>query len=502
MSSDECLLRIEGLDKRFSATHANKNISLTLSRGEVRGLAGENGSGKSTLLSQIAGIYRSDAGRMYINGKEYAPQSPLDANDRGIAMVMQELGLVNALPAGINVYLGKTKQFSRFGFVNLKKIYQAANAEAKKVGSRRDAATEHGGRHECRDPQGRGTHTRPFVGSPAFDFRRGDTSPLPRQPTAVICPNQAIQRDGPSAIMISHDLEELMELTDTISILRDGELIETVSSREIEIGDLKTKMVGRKLDEEYYRQDQQARFEDEVRLSVRGVSTAQELSDINFDVHKGEILGFCGLSDSGIHEIGKAIYGLTKLQTGMVELCGTGKTIRRQTDALLGRMAYVPKDRDSDALMMSTTIANNFIMPSVEEKQGVLGYLDEKQLNAVAKQGVESFQVKCVDIHQSIGELSGGNKQKINLGRWLIKDLQVLVVDCPTRGVDVGVKAYLYQRLREAKDAGLAIVMITDELTEAIGMCDNIIVMKNGRIKKQFTRGEQFNEEKIIEVMV
>lgn len=502
MEQSDFILQIEGLNKSFGPTHANKNINFTLKKGEVRGLAGENGSGKSTLLSQIAGIYCKDSGEMQKDGTSYDPKSPMDANARRIAIVVQELGLVNTLPAGVNIFLGRTGQFSRFGIVNMKMVYQAANEQLEKWDLPKVPFHKLTGEMNV--------ETRKII-----ELARA----LSTDPDILILDEvtQALSHDnrqrlyrvikkfteqGKSVILITHDLDEMIEITDTISILRDGELIGTECSSEINSDILKTKMVGRNLDGEYYRSDEEELYEDEVVLEVKNVTSEDGINDICFDVHKGEILGFCGLSDSGIHAIGKAVYGLSKVSTGTIYLKAKDIYIKSQSQALSSGMAYVPKDRDSEALMMAASIRENFSMPSLDALKGPLGYLSNKKINKMATDAQTLFNVKCTGIDQPMNGLSGGNKQKVNLGRWLLKDPDVLVVDCPTRGVDVGVKAYLYQCLKNAKTKGIAIILITDELSEAIGMADNIAVMKNGKIVKTIKRSSHFSEEAIIEVMI
>lgn len=212
-------------------------------------------------------------------------------------------------------------------------------------------------------------------------------------------------------------------------------------------------------------------------------------------------MGFCGLSDSGIREVGQAAYGLLPVDSGEVSLPTHNVSIGNPYQALQNRVAYVPKDRDGEALMMGASIQNNFCLPSVETLKGRFGFLSPKKLYQASSKAREQFSVKSTGVDQLMRALSGGNKQKVNLGRWLIKDLDVLIVDCPTRGVDIGVKAYIYQCLREAKEKGMAILLITDELSEVLGMADTIAVMKDGEICKLLPRSAELSEETIIEVM-
>lgn len=563
-SGGQPILRTINLDKRFGPTHANRQICFSLMAGEVRGLAGENGSGKSTLLLQIAGIQRSDGGTIEIDGQSYRPKSPLDANAAGISIVVQELGLVGELPAGINVFLGKTGRFAKWGIVNLNRIYEAANRvleawDLPQIGF-----------HE--DPDQMSVENRKMV-----ELARA----LAVDPRILILDEvtQALSHDnrkrlyglirrfkemGRSVVMISHDLEELVAETDSISILRDGELVATEPSEALTVDALKAKMVGRELQSRLYRSEDTGSHGEEIVLSFRDVSTEDGITDVSFDLHRGEILCFCGLSDSGIHEVGRAAYGLSRVSKGEVVMSdgrieagpaavstvaaadgsavatrenavgGTSAATRKNVvggmsaatrknavggtytatrQAVFSRistpsqaarlgMGYVPKDRDAEALMMDASILDNFTLPSLRELRGVLDFLAPRRLRKMAEDARAAFNVKCVGVDQPMSGLSGGNKQKVNLGRWLVRDLRVLVVSCPTRGVDVGVKAYLYECLKQAKERGIGMILITDELTEAIGMCDSILVMRNGRLSGRIERGPSLREEDIIEVMV
>ena len=498
----ECVLKIENLNKSFGITHANKNICMELHKGEIRGLSGENGCGKSTLLSQIAGIYHSDSGTMYKDGEVYAPKNPIDAGDHKIAIVVQELGLIADLPAGVNAFLGRTGQFTKFGYLSLKKVYQAANAELEKWGlPKMNFRSLAGGMNV--ENRKMIELVRALSSDPDILILDEVTQSLSHDNRNIVYQLlKKFKEMNRSIILISHDLEETLRITDTISILRDGELLDTVNSREISEDELKRRMVGRNIEGDYYRSDEEEIYEDEVIFSFSEVSTESGLKDVSFDVHKGEILGFCGLSDSGIHDIGQAAYGLMKPEKGKIMLHSDQVEIVSTNVSLNHRMAYVPKDRDGEALMMKTTILRNLCLTSMEQIRGKAGYISASHMKKMAEDAKAEFNIKCTSVLQNMNGLSGGNKQKVNLGRWLLKDLQLLIIDCPTRGVDVGVKSYIYQCMKEAKKKGISMILITDELTEAMGMSDHIIVMKNGGIKKKIARSSHFNEEEMIEVMI
>lgn len=498
----EMLLEIKNLNKRFGATHANKNINFSLKKGEVRGLIGENGSGKSTLISQIAGMYPRDSGEIILNGEAYNPASPLDANARKISMVVQELGVINNLSSGVNVFLGRTNQFTKYGIVNLKKLYKEVNEQFEKW-------------NIAKVPLNQLTDGYSIEMRKMIELVRA----LSVEPDILILDEitQALSHDnrkdlyqliknfraqGKSIILITHDIEEMIEITDSITVLRDGEVVGNVLSSETSSNQIKSMMVGREVSGAYYREDMKPDYEEEVILTVKDVTVDDELEDLSFEVHKGEILGFCGLSDSGIHSVGKAVYGLSKLKNGSVFLNSKNCAINNPEIALSSGMAYVPKDRDGEALMMNASIMENICLPSLNNLKGKMGYLSPAKLRELAEITSKELSVKCVGIDQAMRGLSGGNKQKVNLGRWVAKDLDVLVLDCPTRGVDVGVKAYIYAMMKDLKKKGIAMILISDELTEVLGMSDRLYVMKEKKITGMIRRDEDFSEEKVIEVMI
>jgi ribose transport system ATP-binding protein len=504
MTEDNTILRVSKLCKSFGSTKANIEIDFELKRGEIHGLVGENGSGKSTLLSQVAGILQCDSGEMYLNGALYKPASPLDAYASKIGTVVQEFGVIPALPGAVCVFLGQEKRFMKAGLVSLKKMREAARELGRKWG----------------------LNDVPLDGETGFLnvetrkqielLRALEVDPdiliLDEITQALSYDNRnklyglikQFKADGRSVLMISHDLEEIVSIADRLTILRDGKVVDTVSTSEISMNELKRKMVGREMEGSYYRADNAPACGNDVVLSVKDMTVGDEVKDLSFDVHAGEIVGFCGLSDSGIHAIGKAIYGIVPERTGTVSLPGRGiDNIADSQTALRNDMAYVPKERDGEGLMMKSSIRENFCLPSVDNfAKGRIGVLSGRQLNKAAMGGVDDFSVRCKDIFQEAGGLSGGNKQKVNLGRWITKDLAVLILDCPTRGVDVGAKAYIYNLMKELKTKGLGMVLISDELLEVIGMADRILVVKNGEVRKDIPRGPGFTEEEIIEVML
>jgi ribose transport system ATP-binding protein len=498
----EPILEIRGLSKHFGPTHANRNIDFTLKKGEIRGLIGENGSGKSTLISQIAGVHMPDSGEMRVRGKEYRPRGPLDAYGQKISMVLQELGVVGNLAVGANIFLGRTGRFTKYGIVNKKALNRAVAEEFEKWELPMPPPGKSVG--------GMMIETRKIVELIRALSVDPDIILLDEITQSLSLNNRRklygllakLKNMGRSVIIITHDVEEMLEITDTITVLRDGEVVGEVVSADTTANEVKRMMVGREISGEYYRADKHAEYDGELVLSVKNLTVAGELSDISFDVHVGEILGFCGLSDSGIHSIGKAVFGLSKTEAGTVRLEADNLCIKSPTQALRNNVGYVPKDRDTEALMIDASVNENFTLPSLGELKGAVGFVSPGRRKILTSEMVSKLSVKCGDISQPVNALSGGNKQKINLGRWLAKNLRLLILDCPTRGVDVGVKAYIYSLMKEAKKNKIATILISDELTEVLGMADRLIVMKDGRVTGMINRGEEFTEQTVIEVML
>jgi len=499
----EPIFTIRGLNKHFGPTWANKNVDFELYSGEIRGFIGENGSGKSTLLSQIAGIYPPDSGEMKIHGKPYAPASPMDAYENRISMVLQELGVVGTLPVAANVFLGRMKQFSSAGLVNRGSMRRAAEAVFDKWGIPQPDYSGNVGTMLIEERK-MIELARALSVDPEIILLDEVTQSLSLNNREILYRIiRQLKEEGRSVVVITHDVEEMIAITDTITVLRDGEVVGTVQSSAVTPSDVRQMMVGRKMEGDYYRSDRLVDYDkDVVVLRADHISVKNEIEDVSFDVHAGEILGFCGLSDSGIHSVGKAVYGLSRLSSGSVTLVEDEKQIHTPTEALRSRMGYVPKDRDSEAMMVNDSIRENLSLPSLTELSDGPGFISPAKMRKLSEDMIGQMSVKCTGCMQTVNDLSGGNKQKINLGRWLAKDLKLLVLDCPTRGVDVGVKAYIYQIMKEAKKKKIAMILISDELTEVIGMADRLMIMKDGRITKELSRDGDFTEQAVIEVMI
>lgn len=498
----EEMLRIEGVSKSFGPTKANRDVNLVLNKGTVLGLAGENGSGKSTLASMVCGMLKKDSGKFYKNGQEYHPSSPVDAAKHGIAMVVQELGVVGNLPGVVNMFLGKMDKYKKGPLVDLAAMRKDAEGVFEKWGLPKVPLDVAAGTLSIEQRKIMEL-ARALITDPDFLVLDEISQALSQDNREVLYKFiKKFVSQGRTILMVTHDLEEMMEVCSEIAVLRDGKIVESKPASQYTMDELKRLMIGREVSGDYYRDDWEESYQKEIILSVDNLNVPGKCENISFDLHKGEILAICGLSDAGIHEVGSAIFGLEEGRRGKVTVGSDHKVIKMPSDIIKTRGAYLSKDRDANGLMLDASIGDNLILPSARELSGAAAFLNPVKARNLAQRASEAFEIKATGLRHIVRRLSGGNKQKVNLSRWLIKDLDYIILDFPTRGVDIGVKAYIYSVLKKAKADGLGIIMISDELPEAMGMADRILVMKNHQFAAMLSRNTDFTEDKIMEVML
>lgn len=312
-----------------------------------------------------------------------------------------------------------------------------------------------------------------------------------------------LKAQGKAVLFISHDLDEIMEKCDTLTVLRDGSIVANLTKEEFDANLIKKYMIGRELKGDYYRADFIPSKEDLVLLKASHVHLANRLTDINLDLHAGEIVGVGGLSDCGMHDLGKVLFGAFHPTEGAVY---TGEQldvlVKNEYIAMQNKIGYLPKDRDVEALALNDSIYNNIAIASINNIRKMKILVSKKEEREIVKKEVDFLQIKCNSSNDLVRTLSGGNKQKVSLGKWLGNDSKILILDCPTRGVDIGVKQFIYQLMIQLKREGYAILMISEELPELIGMSDRLLIMKNGRIEKEFLRSEDLKQEQIVDFML
>lgn len=496
---DKILARFAHMRKYFGVTKAVDDVTITVERGEIRGLIGENGSGKSTFLSMVAGILKPDSGTMTLNGKHYAPKSLTEATRSGVSMIVQEINTLPGLTVAENLFLGREDLYTRYGIRSLRKLNRMASQILEKGGMASIRPGDDIGLYS--------TEQRKLIEL----LRAADTKPellmIDETTTALSQTGrdqlyqlmEETKQRGSSVMFISHDLQEVLHICDTVTVMRDGHYIGTVNTADVTEADLKRMMVGRELLGRYYREDFIGTCADEVVVETRELCEDGKFEGINVSLHKGEILGFGGLSEAGMHEVAKAIWGIEQNTRGDVLV--RGEVVSSIQDRLDRKMAYLPKNRDSESLFNKASIQDNICIASFRQfapKGVVTGRSMRKNAQTYAGQ----LNVKMNGVDQFVGSLSGGNKQKVVVAKWLAADAEVFIMDSPTRGIDVAVKAVIYDLMNQLKQSGKSILIISEELAELIGMCDRICIFKDGKIVKEFPRSESLTEQDLIHYMV
>jgi ribose transport system ATP-binding protein len=502
MIMSEPILEMKNISKRFGSVVALDDVSLTVFPGEIRGLIGENGSGKSTISSIAAGMQKANSGQMIFKNKEWNPESMIDALTGGIGMVVQESGTIAGITVAENIFLAELKLFkNKLGLVDKKKLYEEANKVLEEVGIKNVKASDLMGSLDFQE--------RKLVEIAKVMMKKPDILVIDETSTALSHDGRTLmyglikrlKRENKSVIFISHDLEEITTVCDTLTVLRDGKLIRTFEKEEFDDDQIRTSMIGRELQGDYYRTDFEATSQTEVALEGKNLNYSGKLKNVNISLHKGEIVGVGGLSTCGMHYLGEALFGALELDEGQV-IAQSGKEIKSCHNAVSQKIGYVSKDRDTKSLCLEASIKDNIAIAGMNNYKNKAGMILEKNEKAYVQKQVNDLSIKCSDMNQQVSQLSGGNKQKVVFGKWIGCDSEVLILDCPTRGVDIGVKQAMYQLMIKLKNQGKAILMISEELPELLGMSDRVLIMKDGEITKEFSRSKDLSEADVIGYMI
>jgi len=498
----EVVLEIMGMSKNFGPVVALKDVALKICRGQVHGLVGENGSGKSTITSIAAGMQPATSGEMLFMGKPWKPASMIEAQHNGLSMILQEANTIPGCTVAENLFAGKENEYSRFGFVNNRKMNADADALLDRFGISymrgKDPIDQYG-----------------FEDRKLIEIARAvneDTEILVVDDTTTALSMEGrdilykivedmVKRDK-AVIFISHDMDEIMEKCTILTVLRDGEIRGTVTSEEIgqlnSIGMIRQLMVGRDIGNKFYRSDYDSSCSDEVVLEFTNVS-GPNVKDFSLKLHKGEIVGIGGLSGCGMHDIGRMAFGMEEIDRGSIKC--RGKEVESAKDAVEKGIGYISKNRDTEAVILQGPIENNIVLPSLKDISKA-GFVSPKKRKQLADEQIKLLKIKCNKSRQWVNTLSGGNKQKVSFAKWIAKGSDIVIMDCPTRGVDIGVKQSMYSLIDQMKHEGKAILMISEEMSELIGMSDRLIVMKDFKISKEFTRSAELSEADVIEYMI
>ncbi len=499
---NEVLISCRGICKNFGATRALINVDFELRRGEVCGLIGENGSGKSTLTSIFAGVQPATSGEMFRAGEHYKPHNMVEAQKAGVAMIVQEAGTLPGIDVASNIFIGNYEMFGRMGVLNKKKMYAEATRILEEIGAADIKATTKVAVLNFEDRKIVEIARAMYLNPEILVIDESTTALAQKGRQLIYKLIDKMRAENKGVIFISHDLEELERVCNRITCLRDGVVVGHLADEEIKVANMRPLMVGRDLQGHYYREDYDGTSSDEVVLDVKHITSENGyVRNFSIKLHRGEILGFGGLSECGMHEVGRMIFGLDKTITGEVEYVPQHKKIDSIKDAISLNIGYISKDRDNESIILNASIQDNTLMASYP-KISRLGIITPKAEKELSDKQIERMRTKCVSGKQYVSQLSGGNKQKVAFSKWLAAGSDIYIMDCPTRGIDIGVKAAMYDMIYEFKKEGKAIIMISEELPELIGMSDRMIIMKDGAISAEVMRSPDVTDTKLIEYMV
>lgn len=504
----EIILEMKGIIKEFPNVRALDNVNLKVERGEIHALVGENGAGKSTLMKVLSGIhpFGTYEGDIIYNGEECHFKTLSDSEEKGIVIIHQELALIPELSIGENMFLGNERK-GRFG-IDWDRTYNDAEEHMRQVGLKEDAKTM------IKDI---GTGKQQLV-EIAKALSKNVKLLILDEPTSSLNEEDSrmllnllldFKKQGLTSIIISHKLNEISYVADKITVLRDGSTIETIDNadRNIDEARIIRGMVGRELSDRY--PSREHHVSDEVGLEVRNWTVHHPIyqnktvvNNVSFNVHKGEIVGFSGLQGAGRTELAMSIFGHAYGTgiSGELEINGKKRNLRTEKDAIKAGLAYVTEDRKGNGLVLPQTIAMNTTMARLEKicKSGII---DVSAENAAAEEYVEKLKTKTPTVQQEVGNLSGGNQQKVLLSKWMFADPDVLILDEPTRGIDVGAKYEIYCIMNDLVASGHSVVMISSEMPELLGMCDRIYVMNEGSVVAEMAAAEA-TQEKIMSAIL
>lgn len=472
------LLQMRGISKAFPGVQALQSVDLTVHPGEILALVGENGAGKSTLMKVLNGVYGADAGEILWQGQAATIHSPHDAQRLGISMIHQELALIPYLDAGKNIYLGREPAGRLPGTVNWRSLYRQAQADLDRLGLEVSVRTP--------------VRFFPIAQQQMIEVAKAlsmdarlivmdePTSSLTdREVETLFGQMRALRAQGVAVIFISHRLEEVLHIADRVTVLRDGQLVDTRPVSELSTDDIIRMMVGREMGQIFERRSTPPA--DEVVLEVRGLGRGERVRDVSFALRKGEILGVAGLVGAGRTELAEAIFGARPATAGTILLDGQPLRIRRPQEAIRSGIGFVPEDRKRQGLFLRMSVAANVVMAALRRLTHGL-FIRWARVEQITSDFVTRLDIRTPSTAQRVRNLSGGNQQKVVIAKWLTLDPKVLILDEPTRGIDVGAKAEIYRLMNQLAERGVGILMISSELPEVMGISDRILVMHEGRL--------------------
>lgn len=470
---------MDAITKVFPGVKALEEVNLHVQRGEVHALLGENGAGKSTLMKCLIGIYTPTQGKIHFEDKELVNHSTRTALELGISMIHQELNPVLEQTVMENLWLGREPR-NRFGFVDHKKMAKMTEQTLEEIGVHLNPKTK------VKELTVATIQMLEIAKAITYDAKLiimdEPTSSLTEKETEQLFRIiRQLKAEGRGVIFISHKLDEIYEVCDTVTILRDGKSVETKPLENTTSSQLIQDMVGRELTQLY--PEKRDEREKEVKLKVSGLADSTHFRDVNFELKKGEILGFAGLIGAGRSEVMEALFGLRDLLEGTIEMDGKRIQIKHANDAIEKGIAFLTEDRRKTGLFPMLSVGYNIVSSSIGEYRNRLGLLNHKKINRDAQHYIDTLKIKTPSPDTEIQYLSGGNQQKALIARWLLTNPDILILDEPTRGIDIGAKSEIHQMIADLAKEGKSILLVSSELPEVLGLADRVVVMHEGKVQ-------------------
>ena len=487
------LVQMKNIAKSFSGTKVLKGVNLELGHGEILALLGENGAGKSTLMKILSGIYSKDSGEIYLDGELCHFQNPKEAQNKGVAIIHQEMNLCNDLSVSENIFLGREVMDGLR--LNHKKMDEEAQKILDDLGISMKS-TELAGDLKVSEQQ---------MVEIAKALSQDAKVLIMDEPTSALSRKEIedlfrvirkLRDEGRGIIYISHRLDELRAIADKVSILRDGENVISGDLKDFSIDDIIRHMVGREIQDKFPRILCEKGKE---ILRVESLNAGPKVRDISFSLYEGEILGIAGLMGAGRTEMTRALFGVDEKTSGKIYLFGEEVKANSPKESIELGMALIPEDRRKDGLCTDLSIRENISLPNLDSMKNSLGILSKVLELKISEDTIKSLNVKAKDREMISKNLSGGNQQKVVLGKWLVRNPKVILFDEPTRGIDIGAKVEIYQIMNELKKKGVGVLFISSEMEEVLGMSDRILIFCDGRITGELSR-EEANQENILKL--
>ena len=491
----EYVLELKNIYKSFPGVKVLEDVTLQVRPGEVHALMGENGAGKSTLMKILMGIYKADQGSIFLEGKETVIHGPKDAMSKGISMIHQELNTVLDMEVAENVFVGR--ELLKKGFEKLK-IVDIARMREETGKYFREMNIDIDPRAKMRTLSVAEMQLVEIVKAISLNSRiivmdEPTSAITEKEATVLFAQIERLKKQGVAIIYISHKMDEIFRISDTITVLRDGQWIGTKPAKELDNDMLIKMMVGRELTDIYPKDPVEI---GDVILEVKNLSRGKKVRDASFSLRKGEVLGIAGLVGAGRSELVETIFGLYPKTGGQIFLHGKEVHIKSAADAIKNKMALITEDRKQAGLNLIVSVKENIASVSIG-KLSNHGIVNDKKINEVSEKYIKELKIKTPDGNAIVGNLSGGNQQKVVLAKWLLDEPDIIIFDEPTRGIDIGAKRDIYLLINNLAKEGKAVIVISSEMAEVMGICDRILVMAEGRINGEVQR-EEFSQEVIM----